>query len=82
MVTSLTQVMAAIAWTTNPECSGRVAYGIAEPLTLTVVANNLATSDHLAALTGLKARVHYLYRIYGDCAGTPIQSGIHSFNTK
>jgi hypothetical protein len=81
-VTSLTQVMAVIAWTTNPECSGRVAYGTSEPLALTVVANNLATSDHLAALTGLKARTHYLYRIYGDCAGAAIQSETKSFNTK
>jgi hypothetical protein len=74
--------MAVIAWTTNPECSGRVAYGTAEPLTLTVIANNLATSDHLASLTGLKARTHYIYKIYGDCAGVGIQSDTKSFNTK
>ena len=81
-VTSLTQVMAVIAWTTNPECSGRVAYGTAEPLALTVVANNLGTTDHLAAIPNLKARTHYLYRIYGECAGVAIQSETKSFNTK
>jgi hypothetical protein len=82
LVSDIKTNAATIVWATQQECSGKVSYGTAEPLNLSASANNLGTTDHLAVLTGLLSRSHYLYRVTGVCAGVSIQSGLRSFNTK
>lgn len=88
VVTSITTTTATFAWSTKDSCSGIVYYGTAEPLTRYVKANNLGTVDHLAVVTGLITKTHYLYKVTGVCgplapnSGTTIESAVRSFNTK
>jgi hypothetical protein len=81
-VPAITTTYATIAWTTNIECAGVVFYGTAEPLTKSVTANNLATTDHLAVLGPLTTRTHYLFKVRSKCNDSNIDGDLRSFNTK
>lgn len=81
-VASITTAYATIAWTTNIDCGGVVFYGTAEPLTKSVTANNLGTTDHLAVLGPLTPRTHYLFKVRSQCNDANLDSDIRSFNTK
>jgi len=81
-VPSITTAYATIAWTTSIDCAGVVFYGTAEPLTKSVTANNLGTTEHLAVLGPLTARTHYLFKVRSKCNDANIDSDLRSFNTK
>jgi hypothetical protein len=73
---------ATITWVTSEECSGTVLYGTDPTRLLAIRANNLGTTDHLAVISPLLPRTHYVYRVESVCAGQTIESEIRSFNTK
>jgi hypothetical protein len=81
-VPAITTAYATIAWTTSIDCAGVVLYGTAEPLTKSVTANNLATTEHLAVIGPLTARTHYLFKVRSKCNDANIDSDLRSFNTK
>jgi len=81
-VPSITTQYATVAWATSLDCSGTVYYGTLEPLTRSVKANNLGSTEHLAVIGPLITRTHYLFKVESICNGTTINSGIRSFNTK
>ena len=81
-VPAITTQYATITWTTSTECSGTAYYGTAEPLTKSVKANNLGTTDHNAVIGPLVTKTHYLFRVESICNGTTINSGTRSFNSK
>jgi hypothetical protein len=82
MVTQISTTAVTIAWTTTPECSGTLLYSANQTSWLSVVANNLATSDHIVGVTKLTPRTHYFYQVKGVCWAASIQSETRSFNTK
>lgn len=80
---AISATQATITWVTSQDCSGRVYYGT-DParLSLSVAANNLGTTDHLALIGPLAGRTHYHYRVQSVCGSATIESDVRSFNTK
>jgi hypothetical protein len=81
-VPSITTAYATIVWQTTVECSGVVYYGTVEPITKSVKANQLGTTDHLAVIGPLVSKTHYLFKVESVCDGVSIGSSTRSFNTK
>jgi hypothetical protein len=82
VVSSILLNEATVTWTTNQECSGTLLWGASPESYKTVAANNLGTTDHLARITGLTSRTHYVYNVSSTCDGKTINSENRSFNTK
>lgn len=81
-VPSILQTEATITWVTAWACSGLVLWGTDESRLFAIAANNLGTTDHLARITGLTPRTHYVFKVESTCVNTIIQSKVRSFNTK